>query len=557
MENHHRLQQHSQRQITALRVVLDRVWKLRAFVFLFLIPSTLCAMVFVLMPDSQKVLETHNELQFEQSREPHALIHQNNEKKYAGHSSIANENRMRVHEESTTVLSSTGDDVDFDENAVSKMSLHTAHDEEEEEEADQYKYAIVIDAGSTGSRVHVFRFEKRTGELVDDTFEQLKPGLSSYEDDAEAAGKSLIPLLEKAMETVPEHERAETPVEVRATAGLRLISPQSKADDLLESVRDVLKTYPFLFEKKDVSIMGGEDEGAFQWLALNYLLNRLDTTSSSVENAKKKDHHNSSGAGVTVAVIDLGGGSVQLAHAMDDKVAKRAPKGYSKSISFPGAKKPFEVYVKSHLGYGLMAARAATLKEANGGSSPCLPKGSDPRYVYAGEDFSVTGDDEKNSDYKSCRKHVENMLHLESECEVMDECSFNGAWGGDFNSAHAKEVYLSSYMWDRALNAKLIPTDAIDGELTLDELEDAAKLACDTAETEIMTSFESVGEKDAAFLCTDLTYIVALLEKGFEKNDWKSVRLVKQVEYRGQNVEVAWALGAALNALAAVAAKKK
>ncbi len=69
-------------------------------------------------------------------------------------------------------------------------------------------------------------------------------------------------------------------------------------------------------------------------------------------------------------------------------------------------------------------------------------------------------------------------------------------------------------------------------------------------ETEILTNFESVEEKDAAFLCTDLTYIVALLEKGFKKNDWKSVRLVKQVEYRGQNVEVAWALGAALNALA-------
>jgi Golgi nucleoside diphosphatase len=69
-------------------------------------------------------------------------------------------------------------------------------------------------------------------------------------------------------------------------------------------------------------------------------------------------------------------------------------------------------------------------------------------------------------------------------------------------------------------------------------------------ESEILTNFEGVEEKDAAFLCTDLTYIVGLLEKGFEKNDWKSVRLVKQIEYRGQNVEVAWALGAALNALA-------
>ena len=237
---------------------------------------------------------------------------------------------------------------------------------------------------------------------------------------------------------------------------------------------------------------------------------------------------------------------------MDEKVAKRAPKGYSKSISFPGAKKPFEVYVKSHLGYGLMAARAATLKEANGMSSPCLPKGSDPKYIYSGEEIVAAGHEEKNSDYAACKEHVESMLKLDTSCEVDDECSFNGAWGGDFNSQHAKEVYLSSYMWDRAINAKLIPQDAIDGELTIDEIEDAAKLACDTMgdESEILTNFEGVEEKDAAFLCTDLTFIVGLLEKGFEKNDWKSVRLVKQIEYRGQNVEVAWALGAALNALA-------
>lgn len=46
-------------------------------------------------------------------------------------------------------------------------------------------YAIVFDAGSTGSRIHVNKFTKRTGklELLYELFEQVKPGLSSFADD--------------------------------------------------------------------------------------------------------------------------------------------------------------------------------------------------------------------------------------------------------------------------------------------------------------------------------------------------------------------------------------
>ena len=67
-------------------------------------------------------------------------------------------------------------------------------------------YAVVFDAGSTGSRVHVVHFEqvKDTLELQSDSLQQLKPGLSSYADDPEAAAKSLDPLLEYAQQIVPE-----------------------------------------------------------------------------------------------------------------------------------------------------------------------------------------------------------------------------------------------------------------------------------------------------------------------------------------------------------------
>lgn len=58
---------------------------------------------------------------------------------------------------------------------------------------------------TAGSRVHVYRFLKSKGklDLQSDTFEQLKPGLSSFADAPDQAAKSLTPLLETALKTVP------------------------------------------------------------------------------------------------------------------------------------------------------------------------------------------------------------------------------------------------------------------------------------------------------------------------------------------------------------------
>jgi len=96
------------------------------------------------------------------------------------------------------------------------------------------RYAVVIDAGSTGSRVHAFSFAaSRSGlELQNDAFEQLKPGLSSFADEPTKGADSLRPLLDAALAAIPTAAHRTTPVEVRATAGLRLL-PGDKAEQLL------------------------------------------------------------------------------------------------------------------------------------------------------------------------------------------------------------------------------------------------------------------------------------------------------------------------------------
>ena len=155
-------------------------------------------------------------------------------------------------------------------------------------------FAVVVDAGSTGSRVHVFRFGHGPGEnaleLEDDTFEAVTPGLSSYATDPRAAAASLDPLLDLAMATVPAKQHGRTTLTVGATAGLRLL-PGKQADDILDAVRAHLREkYPFAVDPAGgVTVLDGQSEGAFAWLTLNYLLGHLGKPAKE-----------------TVAAIDLG-----------------------------------------------------------------------------------------------------------------------------------------------------------------------------------------------------------------------------------------------------------
>ena len=165
----------------------------------------------------------------------------------------------------------------------------------------------MIDAGSTGSRIHVYKFNNcgSTPELESEIFEQTAKkesggsGLSSYDADSVGAAKSLDVLMEVAMKNVPESYRSCTPVAVKATAGLRKLGVE-KSDRTLAAVRTRLSTvYPFPIvsaEKGGVEVMDGKDEGVYAWITTNYLLGKIGGPDKNP----------------TAAIFDLGGGSTQI-----------------------------------------------------------------------------------------------------------------------------------------------------------------------------------------------------------------------------------------------------
>jgi apyrase len=100
-------------------------------------------------------------------------------------------------------------------------------------------YAVIFDAGSSGSRVHVYCFDQNL-DLIPlgnelELFLQLKPGLSAYPTDPRQAANSLVSLLDKAEASVPRELRPKTHVRVGATAGLRTLGHDA-SENILQAV---------------------------------------------------------------------------------------------------------------------------------------------------------------------------------------------------------------------------------------------------------------------------------------------------------------------------------
>ncbi|TDL22138.1 hypothetical protein BD410DRAFT_788834 [Rickenella mellea] len=420
------------------------------------------------------------------------------------------------------------------------------------------QYALMIDAGSTGSRIHIYKFNNcgASAEYEYEVFKQTHPGLSAYAGHPEQGAESLDVLLDEAVSVVPKSLHACTPVAVKATAGLRLLGPTTSAA-ILAAVRHRLEThYPFsVVEKNGVEIMDGKDEGVYAWITANYLLDTLRADSPATA--------------LPYAVLDLGGASTQIVFEPSLGVpgAHLEEGDHKYELRFGG--KTHTLYQHSYLGYGLMRARKnvhrlvefmwnfhhkpeqsdTNHKEAGEIANPCLARGT-KRVVEVegavgaeGVTKNVTMSGKDVGGYEACNRIVELVLAKDAVCHVKP-CSFDGVYQPSILDTFPKgKILLLSYFYDRI--APFYPSGSLPS-LTVSSLTTLAKLVCEGE-----TSWKSQWRGDDSLLhelavrpewCLDLTFMHALLRLGYEFADDREVRIEKQVD----GTELGWCLGATI-----------
>lgn len=180
----------------------------------------------------------------------------------------------------------------------------------------------MIDAGSTGSRLHIFEFA--TSKTSPTQIECLRRGSSKawtplsafaqqHSDDSENTeplsklnathvAHHMFPLFDYASIIIPKEHHKCTPVTIAATAGMRLLSLEEQSlvyDALYEGLTEQKQStdvennqFSFTsFERKDVYTLNGEREGFFGAVAANYLRRVIDAQLRVIVHDDEEEGH--------------------------------------------------------------------------------------------------------------------------------------------------------------------------------------------------------------------------------------------------------------------------
>ncbi|KAF8461345.1 nucleoside phosphatase family-domain-containing protein [Kalaharituber pfeilii] len=255
-----------------------------------------------------------------------------------------------------------------------------------------HKYGVVLDAGSSGTRIHIYKWDETNYARKHATIEsekrlpqietkkhwamKTKPGVSTFGSKPYQVGEYLEPLLDHAKEIIPADSIPDTPLFLLATAGVRLLKP-TEQKVLLQQICSYMRSHTkFLLPDCNlhVQVISGETEGLYGWIAANYLLGGFDNV---VDHGK--GHH-------TYGFLDMGGASAQIAFAPNATEAKKhaADLKLLRLRTLDGHAMEHNVFVTTWLGFGMNVARETYVKnlvEASGGPGikelpdPCMPKG--------------------------------------------------------------------------------------------------------------------------------------------------------------------------------------
>ena len=397
-------------------------------------------------------------------------------------------------------------------------------------------FALVIDAGSKGSRILVFKFETKalnqSALAIPQTIgtKVVRPGLSSFALNPEDLKPTLSTLIDYARATLSGREQyfRYYPIYLKGTAGLRDLIP-IRRDEVMWNVKQVLADSPFSFHDRQATVISGESEGSFAWLTVNIMRNSLSEY----------------GENDSVGILDLGGASLQVAFV--------PPKGhYVLEHYFPmdiDPNNPISLYAKSYLHYGLVeAARRLdslvitnallTVESLAEIDNPCYYSDMEYRPDFSSMRIPVNATMIGTGDFEECRMLVKQLMNKQQPCWVKD-CSFDGVYQPRLKGR--RFVAISAF-------AKIVKMCGLGENATLADLRARATEACSTSFDDIERVFPDAKKEMRVYLCFTAVYAYTLLTYGlgFPKDlEAGVIQFVRPKKREAYNV-VDWAFGAVI-----------
>ncbi|XP_073239476.1 ectonucleoside triphosphate diphosphohydrolase 4-like isoform X1 [Porites lutea] len=447
----------------------------------------------------------------------------------------------------------------------SRTRRFTYHDFYKHGADSNYHYGIVIDCGSSGSRVFIYYWPPHNGnpdellqikQMVDSRGNpvrmKIKPGISSLVDEPSKASSYIEPLLDFAALKIPEHKHKETPLYVLATAGMRMLSTADQ-ESILDDLRvDIPLKYNFHFMASHVEVITGKQEGIYSWIGVNFELGRFDHS----HDAKGSPVLNSSVSEVsrksTVGSLDMGGGSAQIAF----EVAKSVwvPSELSAQVNLGCDSHQtihnYHLYVATFLGFGSNAARdryTELVLSQNESLSfdlsteayldPCLPTECNEQVTHKGKQYKLIG----TGEYYKCQKLILPLLNLTTPCP-RQPCSFNAVYQPhiDYNQV---EFYGFSEYW-----YSMHDVLRIGGQYKATAMKKAVEEFCKTRWSVLVNRhakglYPHADAHRLQFQCFKAAWVTTVLHQGFKfPQNYSNLR---SAFYIGDK-EVQWTLGAIL-----------
>ncbi|KAI8851882.1 nucleoside phosphatase family-domain-containing protein [Chytridium lagenaria] len=277
------------------------------------------------------------------------------------------------------------------------------------------RYGIVIDAGSSGSRVLVYSWVdpilmKNVGMKGVIQIEKGTKGISSLETDPsiEMVTEYLHPLLKFSASIVPKAKLSSTPIYLFATAGMRLVHKDARESILQNACKAAMRAGFSVLRgcESHFRVISGKTEGIFGWLTVNYLKGGFSGPVSS-----------------TFGFLDMGGASTQIAFEPDAQQKEKHSGDLTSEKNLQ-----YNVFSTTFLGFGVNEARKTYLNNLsdlrNGNKSPSqqLPLTTKIPHSHNASHILGTGS------LDECVALQAPLLNKTRACDL-DPCFFNGVHG--------------------------------------------------------------------------------------------------------------------------------